>query len=86
MPEYDVLPVGTTVRVKSRLAPESICQVIDIRVDKRIGEVLYALGYLIPRKGMFRHWPKKQRLEHWASRRVLEVIEYPTIYQAPDAR
>lgn len=27
MPEYDVLPVGTTVRVKSRLAPEAICQV-----------------------------------------------------------
>lgn len=74
--EPDLIPVGATVQVSSRLVAEDfVCQVIDVQVNKHSGEVLYELGYLTPRRGIFRQIPKKQRLDHLVGRDSLRVIE-----------
>lgn len=73
----DVLPIGTNVRVHSELEETGVCQVIDMRLDKQRGELLYILGHITPRRGILRRWPKKTKLHHWANRNQLEVIQAP---------
>jgi len=75
--EYDVIPVGSTVRVRSGLGDVPICQVIDVQVNKRLGQVLYALGHITPRRGVLSRWPKKQPLYHLVRRDYLELLELP---------
>lgn len=70
----DLIPVGTRVRVRGALAPAYVCQVIDIHVDKRRGEVLYALGEFVARGGLLKRWPKKRSWHHWVGPGVLEVV------------
>jgi len=78
--EPDLIPVGTTVFFNSVLPAEDIvCQVIDIRVDKHTGEVLYELGYFTPRRGVFHRIPKKRRLHILTRGHALQVLaEFPT--------
>ena len=75
--ECDVIPVGSTVRVRSGLGGVPICQVIDVRVNKRLGQVLYALGHITPRRGLLSWLPKKQPLYHLVRRDYLELLELP---------
>lgn len=57
--ETDLIPVGTTVHVSSHLVEDHfVCQVTNIRVDEKTGEVLYKLGYFTSRRGIF-HWIPK---------------------------
>lgn len=74
----DLIPVGSTVRVKSEISDVEICQVIDIRVRKYTGEVFYLLGHIIPRDGWLSWWPKKISLDHLVRGDYLEVLEQPS--------
>jgi len=73
--QFDLIPVGQSVRVHSRLSDIDTCQVIDIHVDKTTGQVLYALGHFVDRQGFLSRWPKKVPLHHLVRGEFLEVIE-----------
>ena len=75
--EFDIFPVGSTVRLNSALSKVEICQIIGIRLDKRRGEVFYVLGYVTPRRWPLSWLPKKESLDHMVRGDSLELISLP---------